>query len=584
MKYYEGLDDKLIPIIEKFEKETNIFVEDLLKDHKPSGRTINSRVINDPIWGSIYFKYYELKVLDSPIMQRLRYISQVGLAWQVFPSARHSRFEHSIGVFHVASEIINNINKRTEKEIISKRQFSMIRLAALLHDIGHCYYSHVSERVYGNMAEFNELKTHPLFEYKKAKGHEIFAYFIINSMAFKRFFKSLDPNIDDYDNDDFYDSIGRMIVGYPVEEIDTNLQGRQLIKNHFMTNIINGGFDADKLDYIRRDVRFTGLCPDYDLARLLYRINIVDIPEESVEGKFEKIIHRNLVIPLNGVSAIEEIAFAKIQLTSSVYYHQKVLATDELMVDFSNHLIKKKLVDHPCGFLYLTEKTIEKKEEFNTRITLNTAKTFYSILKNIEKRGLPKRVLEIKMAYIKQSSDEPKQNITELAVIEKGNIQKQMKMIDDMREGILQISINILKRLGESFLATEFENIELFDKFDISASFRNKPSFTSEDIIVYGSNKKPQPLNEIIPLGEWTQAFAANKWSGYIFSREDIIPLVNLAARGYFENKFGIVLNEVAKYDCLKETDFEKVRKIEKTIDVQEIIKQFFSQIPPAKP
>ena len=60
-----------------------------------------------------------MQILNSPIMQRLRNISQLGLAMLVYPSARHSRFEHSVGVFHVASEMINNINKRADEKKIS---------------------------------------------------------------------------------------------------------------------------------------------------------------------------------------------------------------------------------------------------------------------------------------------------------------------------------------------------------------------------------------------------------------------------------------------------------------------------------
>ena len=111
--------------------------------------------------------------------------------------------------------------------------------------------------------------------------------------------------------------------------------------------------------------------------------------------------------------------------------------------------------------------------------------------------------------------------------------------------------------------------MEIFDKFDIFASFRNPPSFSSEDIIINGHGNKLISLDDLMPLGEWTEAFAANKWSGYIFSREDIIPIVNLASRIYLRQKYGITLKEESKYACLKRADVKQVKEIEKELDLE---------------
>jgi hypothetical protein len=123
--------------------------------------------IHDPIWGTNRFSWRELAVIDSPIIQRLRRIHQTGLAYYVYPSARHSRFEHTLGVVTVASrvldavaqrysgrleEIADTLKRSSEKvdDTISRWR-QELRLAALLHDTGHSLLSHASERIYGEL-------------------------------------------------------------------------------------------------------------------------------------------------------------------------------------------------------------------------------------------------------------------------------------------------------------------------------------------------------------------------------------------------------------------------------------------------
>src|ERR1035441_2708010 len=123
------------------------------------------KVIHDHLWGTNRFSWRELVLIDSPILQRLRRIHQTGLAFQTYMSARHSRFEHSIGVVTIASRTFDALWRRDRDTIktivnalalgdvessVSKLREEM-RLAALLHDTGHSLYSHASERVYSRL-------------------------------------------------------------------------------------------------------------------------------------------------------------------------------------------------------------------------------------------------------------------------------------------------------------------------------------------------------------------------------------------------------------------------------------------------
>ena len=150
---------------EAFGRDLNAYVNSVrLADRRPG-----AKVINDPVWRTVRVEGWELLVIDSPIFQRLRHIHQLGLAGLVFPGANYSRFEHSIGVLHQVQRLIEAIN-RNARAYAERRRVPpvvrvgpqdevVLRLAALLHDIGHGFFSHVSERVMSRFDSIDGLGT-----------------------------------------------------------------------------------------------------------------------------------------------------------------------------------------------------------------------------------------------------------------------------------------------------------------------------------------------------------------------------------------------------------------------------------------
>jgi len=116
--------------------------------------------IRDPIHGFIYREPKEKKIVDTRVFQRLRLLKQLALANLVYPGAMHSRFEHSLGAFHIAREISKRLlpNNESDQELV--------RLAALLHDVGHDPFSHVSEPI---LQKFSKAKLDP----EKQQIHEV---------------------------------------------------------------------------------------------------------------------------------------------------------------------------------------------------------------------------------------------------------------------------------------------------------------------------------------------------------------------------------------------------------------------------
>lgn len=562
---YEGsIDDYENKIYQDFEEKVNDFVEKLLHDYTPNEYKHN-KVIHDPVWGTMMFYPWELQVMDSPLLQRLRKINQVGLAVLTYPSAHHSRFEHTLGVMSVVTKMVNNINQEnhsegyaTENKIINNEDLYKLRFAALMHDVGHCFFSHLSEAIYGKLKPFVNLKNS--FEiFSGAKEHEIFAYIITNCNHFKTFVKDYVDYPFKIDNS-FFDDIGRMIVGAFIEPDFISIKGQIPIKKYYLTQIINGQFDADKLDYLRRDSYTAGLALTYDIDRFLYKIRIVDQKEYINE---QLVISKHLTIPVTGVSAVEEMAFSQLMLTSYIYQHQKVLATDALIQDVAEGLAKNKKLIHPCDFLYYCDDDIyhiygsSVDRDFivpisNKKINSMSNKTLSDIVKRVRIRELPKRALAINFNTVSevQSKDKTKYKVADIADTLKG--------IAELRQEICIESQKISNLLSEDEGGNK--TIDIYDihisipKTSVAKDLSNAFVVTTDDAIVR--------LSEIVRLSDWADAFSYHKWNAYVFSREDICPIVSIASKVVFE-RHGIKFDKDKVYKNLKtEKEVVEMNKI----------------------
>lgn len=551
---YEGHIDDIENIkYKQFEDRVNEFVSGLLAGYTPNQYRHN-KVIHDPVWGTMLFYPWELQVLDSPLLQRLRKINQVGLAVLTYPSAHHSRFEHSLGVMSVVTKMVNNINQEnkgggyaTENKLITNEDLYKLRFAALLHDVGHCFFSHLSETIYGKMIPFVELKNS--FEiFTSAKEHEIFAYIIINCDSFKKFVKNLVSYPFDID-DTFFGDIGRMIVGAFIKPDFTGIQGDIPVKKYYLTQIINGQFDADKLDYLRRDSYTAGLALTYDIERFLYKIRIVN-QTENINGQVT--LGKHLTIPMTGVSAVEEMAFSQLMLTSYIYQHQKVLATDALIQDVAEGLAKNKKLMHPCDFLYYCDDDIYRiygestDSDFQVpisskKINAMSNKTLSDIVKRVRMRELPKRALTINFNTVAEisSGNKTKYRVADIASTIKG--------IAELRQEICQEAQKISNVLSEEEGGNT--TIDIYDihisipKTSVAKDLSNAFVVTSDDTIVR--------LSEIVRLSDWADAFSYHKWNAYVFSRADICPIVSVASKIVFE-RHGINFDDDKVFKNLK--------------------------------
>ncbi|GAH75930.1 unnamed protein product, partial [marine sediment metagenome] len=166
--------------------EINEWVDDLIPPDYPSRfpRPDDEKVIREAISGYQVLKPHEYLLLDSSVVQRLRYIHQTALAYLVYPTATHTRFDHSLGVAKIAADIGRFLKQEDS-------QIEELRLAALLHDVGHSFFSHLSESLIAARFQdiFESIKEIDLF-HDKEPG-EILSYLIVASPRFQSLLKDV---------------------------------------------------------------------------------------------------------------------------------------------------------------------------------------------------------------------------------------------------------------------------------------------------------------------------------------------------------------------------------------------------------
>ncbi len=543
---YKGKSDSQEnKLYKEFDERVNKFVELYLKEYTPNGYDV-TKVIHDPVWGTTLFYQWELQILDSPLIQRLRNVSQLGLTMLTYPSAHHSRFEHTLGVTSVVTKMVNHINQKAENPVISSKDFYILRLAALLHDVGHCFCSHLSETIYGKLNEFVNLKK-SFSIFSAAKEHEIFAYIIINTKAFKEFIREKVDLWDKKNIDNLFVNIGHMIVGATLPYAKEN---NIYVRKYYLTQIINGQYDADKLDYLRRDSYTAGLALTYDIDRFLYKIKIAN-KDENIDG--ERVQGQHLVIPITGVSAVEEMAFSQLMLASYIYQHQKVLATDALIHDVVESLTMNGKLDHPCDFLYFCDNDIfgiyneNPDKDFKAKIAeqsfnAESSKNIEDIVRKINNRDLPKRAFAVNCTTVVKDPEQKQYKVSDIA--------DRLKKINELRKNICEESKKI-----SNFIPKNMGGRKKIDLYDIHISIP-KTSIAKDlsNALVMTNSGEFVNLSEIVRLSDWADAFAWHKWNAYVFSKAECLTIVSVASRIVFERN-GIKFDEKTVYSSIRENE-----------------------------
>ncbi len=232
MSFYDLFEEE--PFKEVF-KEVEAFTSRKLKNYNAHLESIKlssrNKEIFDAVWGNIEFSAGEIYILDSPLLQRLRKIKQLGLAYFVYCGSDYSRFYHTTGVVFLADKMATSLNKCNINSKRDQDYFkAVVRLAAIFHDAGHMFLSHVSEHYFGKSPLYprHEIISEMLEEFerrarKSISLHELLSCMIVNTPEVKRLLEVVGKRLEGVpiDSDESLESlveyISGLIAGVPVD-------------------------------------------------------------------------------------------------------------------------------------------------------------------------------------------------------------------------------------------------------------------------------------------------------------------------------------------------------------------------------
>lgn len=273
------------------------------------------KIINDPVFGFIHIpKGLLYDIVRHPILQRLTRINQLGLTTTVYPGAQHTRFQHSLGAFHLMSEAITHLTAKGN--FIFDSEAEAVQAAILMHDIGHGPFSHVLENT------------------------------IVSGIS--------------------HEEISLLLM----ERINKDLKGQlnlaiQIFKDEypkrFLHQLVSGQLDMDRLDYLRRDSFYTGVSEgNIGSARIIKMLNVKD---------------DHLVVESKGIYSIENFLMSRRLMYWQVYLHKTSVACEKMLIsallrakELANQSVE--LFASPALRFFLYNK-VDREEFYNNPVCLD---------------------------------------------------------------------------------------------------------------------------------------------------------------------------------------------------------------------
>lgn len=317
--------------------------------------------ILDPVHGFIDLTRVESEIIQLPIFKRLQSLKQLSLTNWVFPGAEHTRYMHSLGVMHIADMMATNLKTVKGEFRFSDGDRQLLRLAGLLHDIGHYPLSHVTEQVYNvevtedkdNLYSHNmgvqkridalsdekvDAPDYMKSRYSKPRHHETVGATIINNNSeIKGIISKYCPFVSIKD-------ICDIIVGCA--------DNSEIVA---MVQLLHSELDADGIDYVMRDATFSGTSyGGFELGLLLRNLTVTHYEKEEIVGVRPK-----------GISVVDQYLISKYFSYTQVIFNRHVAIFEEMAAKFSKALITLNGTPYPSrDNLVKYAETHDKNENF----------------------------------------------------------------------------------------------------------------------------------------------------------------------------------------------------------------------------
>ena len=413
-----------------------------MKDHK---------IIHDAVYGSIAIKDVFLDLIESCEFQRLHDIKQLGLAYLVFPGAHHTRLEHSLGTYHLASLMCKSLELEDEESI-------RIMCAALLHDLGHAPFSHTLEWFLKDRFGL----THDELTRKIITGDE--SVIPDGDRALLDKVRTIPEILEKHDlkPKGVANLIGSEGVLRDPEQTTLSLQKKEHFNvSRYPAQMLHGPIDCDQMDYLIRDSHYTGVAHGViDRDRLL---NTLDIH------------NGDLVVESRGIPAVEGMLVARALMYTTVYFHKTVRIAELMLAKAAENLNEEEIESarrqNDSGFLA----ALKEHDEASSRIVTS-----------LKYRRLYKAAIVWKLSELKDEQIELLEDLCDYQ--EKMSLEARICK----RAGVPQGSV-VLDVPGEEIITTE-------------------PRMGSVNIGILEKNKV-RPLSRVSPLASALQFRKVQDWA-----------------------------------------------------------------------
>ncbi len=374
-------------------------------------KSLMRKAIRDPIHGYIEIDDLAIAIIDTVEMQRLRRIRQLGFSYLVYPGANHTRFEHSLGVYHLTNVLLNmlEVEKEEEKELL---------VASLIHDIGHGPYSHVTE---------------PLIKKLTGKSHEDIEdiIFVQNAEA-----ESSATRIAEVLEEHCLDK--RKIISYIKGE---KVEGSNSDERDF-SRILNGEIDVDKMDYLVRDSYYTGVA--YGVVDNMRLIQGLDFFKGS------------LVITEKGILPAEYLLFSRFLMHPTVYNHHTNRIAQLMLLKALEDFIESKSESESESEDYALE--LREMDDSAVNNSLRNAKGYpEEIMERINERRLFKRAVYtgingLSEGVVAQLSEEKRRREVEEEISKRAGVDEKYVLLDFQGEKEAELKESAAKVVVSKFL------------------------------------------------------------------------------------------------------------------------------------
>lgn len=306
------------------------------------------KIIYDAIHKYMTFDELQMQIIDCPEFQKMRNIKQLGLCYYVFPGASHNRFEHSLGVSYLCGLLIETLRDKQPELKITDRLIQLIKVAGLVHDLGHACFSHFFDQHFLKNLDIEEsLKEH---EYRSC-------------ILFEHIVKKYSIEI----NDEEIEMVKKMID----PDKSCNSFEFQIVANKM------NGLDCDRFDYIARDTYNLGLTYSFDFTRLIREAKVID---------------SHICYPIKCNFEIGDLYYTRYKLHKQILTHSVIRALEFMILDLLILINKKldlsKYITNISNFAFLTDDIINY-------VNFIDCKESKKLLNRIHTRQLYKLVLEI---------------------------------------------------------------------------------------------------------------------------------------------------------------------------------------------